>query len=79
MDIRNSTSEGSYINYMLSIGYSLGWRQLWAYNTREIIGREGSLRRIISRVLYTHNCRAICGLKDGNTNINQISETIVLS
>ena len=31
----------------LCIGYSPGWRQLWAYNTHETI---------ISRVLYAHNC-----------------------
>ena len=30
--------------------------QLWAYNTHEIIGRGRSPRRIISRVLYAHNC-----------------------
>ena len=31
----------------MCVGYSPGWRQLWAYNTREIIGRGRS-----SRVLY---------------------------
>ena len=30
--------------YYVCIGYSPGWRQLWAYNTCEIIGRG---RRII--------------------------------
>ena len=25
--------------YVLCIGYSPGWRQLWAYNTCKIIGR----------------------------------------
>ena len=28
------------------IGYSPGWRQLWAYNTREIIGRGRSPRQL---------------------------------
>ena len=27
-----------YIYIYICIGYSPGWRQLWAYNTREIIG-----------------------------------------
>ena len=40
----NATSERSFSALCrISIGYSPGWRQLWAYNTREII---------MSRVLY---------------------------
>ena len=31
---------------VLSIGYSPGWRQLWVYNTREIIGRGRSQRQL---------------------------------
>ena len=34
-----------YVQYVC-IGYSPGWRQLWAYNTREIIGRGCSLRQL---------------------------------
>ena len=30
----------------VSIGYSPAWRQLWAYNTREIIGRGCSPRQL---------------------------------
>ena len=31
---------------IISVGYSPGWRQLWAYNTREIIGRGYSPRQL---------------------------------
>ena len=35
-----------YIYIYICIGYSPGWRQLWAYNTREIIGRGRSPRQL---------------------------------
>ena len=41
---------------ILCRGYSPVWRQLWAYNTDDIIDRGRSPRQIILRVLYTHNC-----------------------
>ena len=34
------------IHYNVCVGYSPGWRQLWAYNTREIIGRGRSPRQL---------------------------------
>ena len=35
-----------YIYIYICIGYSPGWRHLWAYNTREIIGRGRSPRQL---------------------------------
>ena len=34
------------VKNVISIGYSPVWRQLLAYNTREIIGRGRSLRQL---------------------------------
>ena len=34
------------INNLICIGYSPGWRQLWAYNTCDIIGRGRSPRQL---------------------------------
>ena len=36
----------TYIHTCICIGYSTGWRQLWAYNTREIIGRRRIPRQL---------------------------------
>ena len=35
-----------YVHVCVCIGYSPGWRQLWAYNTGEIIGRGRSPRQL---------------------------------
>ena len=41
-----------FIVYLhVCVGYSPGWRQLWAYNTHEIIGR-GRIPRQLSQGCY---------------------------
>ena len=36
-----------YVCKYVCIGYSPSWRQLWAYNTHEIIARDNSLKGVI--------------------------------
>ena len=61
-------------NYIyICIGYSPGWRQLWAYNTREIIG-QGHSPRQLSQGCYM----PITAIKSHLTHCCQV-ETIVLS
>ena len=59
--------------YIICIGYSPGWRQLWAYNTHEIIGRGRSPKQL-SQGCYMPPNRAICILYQYCCQV----ETIVL-
>ena len=41
-----SICDYTYTIVHVCVGYSPGWRQLWAYNTHEIIGRGRSPRQL---------------------------------